>query len=155
MKKKVFSLFIAFVFVFITAIPTTFALSDKTVSDVTGVILKTSENTEATKTVSYKTTLSQTGLKPDAIEALKQLRGQMWDENVPFDGSTLQQVAKSKGYNTKDEYVNGFTWDADLERIAIQRAAESAVHGKIDHMRTNSDDIFSAKVNNTGRSMNA
>lgn len=155
MKKKVFSLFIAFVFVFITAIPTTFALSDKTVSDVTGVILKTSENTEETKTVSYKTTLSQTGLKPDAIQALKQLRSQMWDENVPFDGSTLQQVAKSKGYNTKDEYVNGFTWDADLERIAIQRAAESAVHGKIDHKRTNSDDVFSAKVKNTGRSMNA
>ena len=89
MKKKVFSLFIAFVFVFIIAIPTTFALSDKTVSDVTGVILKTSTNTEETKTVSYKTTLSQSDLKPDAIQALKQLRGQMWDENVPFDGSTL------------------------------------------------------------------
>lgn len=155
MRRKFVSIFVALMFVFVTAVPTAFALSDKTVSDVTGVVLKTSSNTEATKTVSYKATLSQAGLKTPAINALKQLRGQMWDENVPFDGSTLQQVAQSKGYNTKDEYVNGFTWDADLEKIAIQRAAESAVHGKIDHMRTNSDDVFSAKVKNTGRSMNA
>lgn len=157
MKKKIVSLLVALVFVFATAVPATFALSDKTVCDVTGVVLKSDSNTEKTKTVSYKTTLSQEGLKPDAIKALKKLRSQMWDENVPFDGSTLQQVAKSSGYNTKDAYVNGFTWDADLERIAIQRAAETAVHGEIDHKRTNSDnqmDIFTAIVKKTGRSMN-
>ena len=155
MMKKVVSGFVALMLVVMTTVTTTFALSDKTVSDVTGVVLKTESNLEATKTVSYSTTLSQAQLKPDAIQALKQLRGQMWDENVPFDGSTLQQVAKSKGYNSKDEYVNGFTWDADLEKIAIQRAAESAVHGEIDHKRTNSDDIFSAIVKSTSRSMNA
>lgn len=93
-----------------------------------------------------------------ALPALKQLRGEMWDSNVPYNGSTLQAVAKSKGLNTRDAYVNAVKIDRDANSIALQRAAEQ-LPNSLSHSRPVRDadcqkqsvavckDAFSATVN--------
>ncbi|MDU0479484.1 Rib/alpha-like domain-containing protein [Staphylococcus chromogenes] len=68
------------------------------------------------------------------IPALKQLRGQMWDLNVPFDGQPLRVVAASHGLASRDAYVNAVRSDAALTAIAVQRAFEETVP-PLDHDR--------------------
>ena len=64
---------------------------------------------------------------------MRELRGKAWDANLPFNGGTLQQAARTKGFNTREEYTNGIAWDRGLEHAALQRAAEC--NFLFDHLR--------------------
>lgn len=63
------------------------------------------------------------------LPELKKLRGEMWDINPPFDGVPLRQAAAAAGLTTRDAYVNAVAIDANLTRIAVQRAAEQPLGG--------------------------
>ncbi|MFY9263053.1 MAG: hypothetical protein GX483_04530 [Actinomycetaceae bacterium] len=93
----------------------------------------------------YTTYLDQVTTRSDYMSATRALRGDMWDRNVPFNGMTLRQAAAKEGIYTRSDYVYGFVWDASIERIAVQRAVETRVHGQIAHKRTVSgDSVWSA-----------
>lgn len=71
----------------------------------TGVELVVGQDQFVGRKVSYD---PAAGVKEGAA-ALQELRGHMWDQNPPFfepslKGSTLQEVARSAGFNTKQEY---------------------------------------------------
>ncbi|WP_051898448.1 hypothetical protein [Corynebacterium sp.] len=88
-------------------------------------------------------------------QALREIRAEMWDKNVPFEGTSLREAAKKAGYQSKDAYVNAAKVDSSLSYISLQRAAENVALGGIQHARpTNNacqiDDctsIWSAKRN--------
>ena len=67
------------------------------------------------------------------IDQLKQLRSDMWDENPVFntDGAagtqTLQEFLAKRGITTKAQYLDNVRWDANLEKLALQRVAEIQV----------------------------
>ena len=64
---------------------------------------------------------------------VRELRAKAWDANLPFDGGTLQQAARAKGYDSREAYANSISWDRGLEHAALQRAAES--NFLFDHVR--------------------
>ena len=64
---------------------------------------------------------------------VRELRAKAWDANLPFNGSTLQQAARAKGYDSREAYANSISWDRGLEHAALQRAAES--NFLFDHLR--------------------
>ena len=88
----------------------------------------------------------------EGVAALQELRGYMWDQNPPFvepslQGSTLQEVARSAGFTTKEEYQRGFSIDGDLTWTGVQRATEAvAVEG---HRRPDGSEAWTAKRNGT------
>ena len=59
-----------------------------------------------------------------AMNLLRELRGDMWDQNVPFNGSTIQEEAVNAGYSTRDEYVNAPKWDSVLQADVDTRLDE-------------------------------
>lgn len=69
--------------------------------------------------------LNQQDVREKALANLRRLRGEMWDQNPPYNQSTLRQVAARYGLTTKEAYVNAISWDTELEKKAIQRAAEA------------------------------
>lgn len=67
---------------------------------------------------------------------LREVRDKSWESNVPYTmgsdnekGTTIRDIAKEYGYETKEEYINGIKWSNDLEKIAIQRSFEQTYTG--------------------------
>lgn len=114
----------------------------------TGVILSPDMSDKGVLTRSFD--LNQPSAKAEYIQALQKLRGELYDQNVPFDGKTLQKAATEAGFATKEAYVNGFVWDQAMERIALQRLFESVVHKQVAHMRVTSDDVWTATYQGQG-----
>lgn len=82
--------------------------------------------------------------RTEGIDALKRLRGEMWDINPPFDGRPLRDVAAAAGLGTRDAYVNAVVADGAMAAIAVQRAVEETAN-PWDHDRPGpSPDTFSA-----------
>lgn len=68
--------------------------------------------------------VNQTQMRTASLAALSSIRAQMYDDAaVVLDGKPLKQVVSDAGL-TRSQYVNGVTWDTDLERSALQRAYE-------------------------------
>ncbi len=65
--------------------------------------------------VPVKVSLDQPSTRNMAMDTLRQYRQEAYDEGI---------VDLPEGM-TADEYINGVKWNADLERIAVQRAIES------------------------------
>ena len=93
-------------------------------------------------------------LRDEALREIKAIRAKMWDENVIYTNDEnsnpnkerLQDVAKSAGYKTKEEYVNSINWSTELEKIAIQRAFEQTV--AYSHDRPDGSSFFDIKSSN-------
>lgn len=71
-------------------------------------------------------------LKREILDNIKEIRSDIWDENVYYASSLedvgktrIREIAKRFGYNTKSEYVNAIKWNTELEKYAIQRAYEN------------------------------
>lgn len=87
---------------------------------VTGVEL----NQPAAQVIAVEAKYNLTSDQEVGMRELRKLRGEMWDKNVPYDGSTLRQVAAKAGLTTRDAYVNAVQFDHGLAVIALQRAVE-------------------------------
>ena len=96
---------------------------------VTGVEL----NQPADQVVTFEAKFDLTRDNEIALQKVRELRADMWDRNVPFNGETLQYAAKVNGLKTKEAYVNDVRIDHGYALIALQRALEEA--GGIDHDR--------------------
>lgn len=89
--------------------------------------------------------------KASAIRGLMQIRSDMWDKNVPYTldsksnskNTKLRDYLKSKGINSKDEYINRTKWSTDLEKIGIQRLYEVSLTG-LSHTRPDGSDCSKA-----------
>lgn len=136
MKRK---LAVATATVFSLAFPT--AIANATPSPTTGVELGVASKDFAYTQVTYDPAAGRT----ERYKALRDLRAEAWDENIPFVGYTefgvdhfpagtrLQDVARHYGV-TRSEYLN-FKMDENLNWIAIQRAIEATSH--FAHVRPN------------------
>ena len=67
---------------------------------------------------------------------LREVRDKSWESNVPYTmgtdnekGTTIRDIAKEYGYETKEAYIDGIKWSNDLEKIAIQRSFEQTYTG--------------------------
>lgn len=88
-----------------------------------------------------------------ALAALKAVRSEMWDKNVPYTyeqntnskNTKLRDYLKSKGINSKEEYINRTKWSTDLEKIAIQRMFEVSQTG-LSHTRPDGSDCSTAAL---------
>ncbi|GAA0205595.1 CAP domain-containing protein [Corynebacterium riegelii] len=84
------------------------------------------------------------------LPQLKKLRGEMWDINPPFNGVSLREAAFAAGLRTKEQYVNAVNIDANLTRIAVQRAAEQyatgGYWGELSHDRVRPNDTWTATI---------
>lgn len=108
------------------------------VSPQTGVVLTTKPN----ENIIYELTFNVRQDKSVIIETIKEIRSRQYDKNpwIPSDGGNVRlQDLVARHYPNKEAYVNGFSWDSNLEKIALQRAVETKVHGEIDHKRASSD----------------
>ncbi|MFU2193651.1 hypothetical protein [Streptococcus pluranimalium] len=102
--------------------------------------------------MSYPVTLQQAQVKAEAMEYLRKLRLDMYQNvNPKFNGQNLRSYLASLGITSAEQYANSFTWDEKLERMAIQRALETGVHKQIAHARTNASQVFSAKDEKSGQ----
>ena len=90
-----------------------FAAADP--APVTGVEL----NQPADQVIAVEAKFNLTSDQEIAMRELRKLRGDMWDRNVPFDGTTLRQAAAKHGLTSRDAYVNAAQYDAGLSRIAL------------------------------------
>lgn len=89
--------------------------------------------------------------KSAALAATRELRGKMWDENVPYISDAdsnpknmkLREYLKTKGITSKEAYINRTKWSTDLERIAIQRMYEVSLTG-LSHQRPDGSDCATA-----------
>ena len=97
-----------------------FAAADP--APVTGVEL----NQPADQVIAVEARFNLTSDQETAMRELRKLRGDMWDRNVPFDGTTLRQAAAKQGLTSRQAYVDAAQYDAGLSRIALQRGAEAA-----------------------------
>ncbi|WP_048379988.1 hypothetical protein [Corynebacterium renale] len=86
--------------------------------------------------------LNQKTSRDAALKAVREARAHYYDDNIVFEGISLQNAVMSAGL-TRDDYVN-ISWDPALERIAIQRTAEELYSGSIDHRRPDGSEIWSA-----------
>lgn len=75
----------------------------------------------------------------DVQQALYDIRGEMWDKNVPFEGTTLREAASKAGYANKDAYVKAARVDSNMSFIAVQRAAETLIWPSLAHKRPTND----------------
>ena len=91
-------------------------------------------NQPADQVIAVEAKFNLTSDQEIAMRELRKLRGDMWDRNVPFDGTTLRQAAAKHGLTSRDAYVNAAQYDAGLSRIALQRDAGQAgiVLGRVD-----------------------
>ena len=91
--------------------------------------------------------------KNAALAGIKAIRSEMWDQNVPYtydskekkENTKLRDYLKSKGINSKEEYINRVQWSNDLEKIAIQRMYEVSVTG-LTHTRPDGSHSSDAKL---------
>ena len=70
------------------------------------------------------------------LMGVREVRDKSWESNLPYTlddnnekGTTIRDIAKEFGYETKEEYINGIKWSNDLEKIAIQRSFEQTFTG--------------------------
>ncbi|WP_073998552.1 hypothetical protein [Anaerococcus urinomassiliensis] len=87
------------------------------------------------------------------LMGIREVRDKSWESNVPYTldennekGTTIRDVAKEFGYETKEEYVNAIKWSNDLEKIAIQRSFEQTYTG-LGSQRPDFSDFTTATVN--------
>lgn len=132
------------------------APKEATVLDTQARTINTQENPipdtlHATSDITY---LDQVTVKKESGKALTQLRREMYEMNVPFNGRELQEVAKEHGYHDAESYASAWSWDNDLEAIAIQRAMETAYEtGMANHSRPGNLETFTiAKIDNNDTS---
>ena len=83
-------------------------------------------NQPADQVIAVEAKFNLTSDQEIAMRELRKLRGDMWDRNVPFNGTTLRQAAAEHGLTSRDAYVNAAQYNAGLSRIALQRGAEAA-----------------------------
>ena len=83
-------------------------------------------NQPADQVIAVEAKFNLTSDKETAMRELRKLRADMWDRNVPFNGTTLRQAAAEQGLTTRDAYAGAANYDAGLSRIALQRGAEAA-----------------------------
>lgn len=91
--------------------------------------------------------------KNAALAAIRKIRAEMWDKNVPYtydensnpNNTKLRDYLKSKGITSKEAYVNGHKWSNDLEKIAIQRTYEVTMTG-LSHTRPDGSYNSDAKL---------
>ena len=63
---------------------------------------------------------------------VRELRAKAWDANLPIRTShdeeyrtfATRDAAQLKGFSTREDYVNGISWNRGIEHAALQRAAE-------------------------------
>lgn len=97
-----------------------------------GINTKNFENNSVTLTLNQ-----DENNKEASLAALKAVRAEMWDKNVPYtyeqdsnkNNTKLRDFLKTKGINSKEEYLNHTKWSTDLEKIAIQRIYEVSLTG--------------------------
>lgn len=87
------------------------------------------------------------------LSEVRDIRAKSWESNVPYTleadnkkGTTIRDIAKEYGYETRDEYVNAIEWSDDLEKIAIQRSFEQTYTG-LGSKRPDGAGIKSATIN--------
>ena len=83
-------------------------------------------NQPADQVIAVEARFNLTSDQEIAMRELRKLRADMWDRNVPFNGTTLRQAAAKHGLTTRDAYVGAAKYDAGLSRIALQRGAQAA-----------------------------
>lgn len=114
-----------------TAAATALALAPAASADpapVTGVEL----NQPADQVIAVEAKFDLTADYDATATKIRELRGKMWDQNVPFlelrgPGNTrLRDVAAKNGLTTRQQYVDAMQYDNGLSRIALQRAAEAS-----------------------------
>lgn len=96
--------------------------------------------------------------KSAALAAIRELRGKMWDENVPYISDAesnptnmkLREYLKTKGITSKEAYINRTKWSTDLEKITIQRMYEVSLTG-LSHQRPDGSDCATAALPNGTR----
>lgn len=125
------------------------AIANAEPAPLTGVEL----NTTAANSVAVDATFDYGAARSEGLPALKKLRGEMWDINPYFNdseqpGSThLQDIARQRGLQTKEQYVNAVAIDDALTRIAVQRAGEQGA--RWGHKRPDGTDAWTATANGT------
>lgn len=90
-------------------------------------------NQPADQVIALETKFNLTNDAETGISELRKLRGDMWDQNVPYDGKPLRTVAAEQGLDTREKYVNAVQLDTGYNLIALQRAVEAAK--KFAHVR--------------------
>lgn len=66
----------------------------------------------------------------EGMEALRELRGRVWDQNVPFRDdrypgvTTIRDAAAAEGFHSREAYVNGVENDYGYSMVALQRSIE-------------------------------
>ena len=86
-----------------------------------------------------ETTVAQAQDLSATIELVRQLREKAWDENLPFDGESLQDL-----YTDRDAYTTALYWAPGLAEAAQIRAKEQAkAYGHTRPDGTNWDTVFS------------
>lgn len=132
------------------------APKEATVLDTQARTVETKENPipDTLHTTSDITYLDQVKVKEASTKALTELRREMYEMNVPFNGKKLQEAAKEHGYHDAESYATAWSWDNDLEAIAIQRAMETAYEtGMANHSRPGGMETFTiAKIDNNDTS---
>ena len=92
--------------------------------------------------VPVQVSIGQPQTRDIALETIQEYRQEAYDEGI---------VDLPEGM-TEDEYVHGIKWNQDLERVAIQRAIESAVADELAHKRPDGTQWWSATSNGIGGS---
>ena len=90
-------------------------------------------NQPADQVIAVEARFNLTSDQETAMRELRKLRGDMWDRNVPFDGTTLRQAAAEQGLTSRQAYVDAVQLDPGYQAIALQRAVEAAK--KFEHVR--------------------
>ncbi|MDO5722793.1 MAG: Ig-like domain-containing protein, partial [Flaviflexus sp.] len=92
------------------------------------------------------------GAKAECLAGVKKWRQDALDDNVkwpnPDSSTTMRQYLAENGVS-ETEYLAP-KWSQELERITMERVAETAVHGKRGHYRSNDESIFSLRPNAPG-----
>ncbi|AMB99064.1 hypothetical protein AWM75_03185 [Aerococcus urinaehominis] len=88
---------------------------------------------QAAPVTSAETTPAASSVASQTINEIQTTRSTMYDDpSIPFEGQTLQTYVTNQGL-TKDQYVNGISYDTAVEQTAQRRAQETAAHGQINH----------------------
>lgn len=117
-------------------------MADQTVSE-TGVKLGDYDGL-----VKIKEDFDQATVQNEYLTALKEVRAEVYNDNLPFNGKPIQEYLRDRGISSLEEYLNLVEWDKGCEMIAIQRAYETEVHGVFAHIRANGEEIWTARYNN-------
>ena len=71
--------------------------------------------------------VDQVAIQAAAMPAVRSIRAQMYDDKeVLFNGQPLYRAVDQAGLS-RSEYINGVSWDTNLEKSAIQRAYEQNI----------------------------